>query len=76
MPEEHKQIIRYTLSKEMVYHVLLQQLYDQDAGDSLYIEPTSLTMEGKHRRNPYYQLWICPYHFGFSQFCLHHFLKM
>ncbi|XP_017346950.1 uncharacterized protein LOC108278243 isoform X2 [Ictalurus punctatus] len=45
MPEEHKQIIRYTLSKEMVYHVLLQQLYDQDAGDSLYIEPTSLTME-------------------------------
>ncbi|KAF4086155.1 hypothetical protein AMELA_G00103380 [Ameiurus melas] len=45
MPEEHKQILQYTLSKEMVYGVLLQQLYDQDAGDPLYIEPTSLTME-------------------------------
>ncbi|KAB5550464.1 hypothetical protein PHYPO_G00054030 [Pangasianodon hypophthalmus] len=45
MPEEHKQLILYTLSKEMVYHVLLQELFDQDTGDPLYIEPSSLTME-------------------------------
>ncbi|MCJ8740203.1 hypothetical protein PDJAM_G00056090 [Pangasius djambal] len=45
MPEEHKQIVLYTLSKEMVHHVLLQELFDQDTGDPLYIEPSSLTME-------------------------------
>lgn len=51
MPEEHKQLILYTLSKEVVYHVLLQQLFDEDTGDTLYIEPSSLTVEGNHRRN-------------------------
>ncbi|XP_060800141.1 TPA-induced transmembrane protein isoform X2 [Neoarius graeffei] len=45
IPKEHEQLIRYTLSKELVYSVLLQQLFDQDTGDPLYIEPSSLTME-------------------------------
>ncbi|KAK2831519.1 hypothetical protein Q7C36_016605 [Tachysurus vachellii] len=46
MPTEHQQIIEYTLSKEMVYSVLLQQLSDVDPGlDPLYIDPTSLMME-------------------------------
>lgn len=68
MPEEHQQIIGYTLSKEMVYHVLLQQLFDQDTGDPLYIEPNSLTMEGNHRHN-----LTCGYittTFEYAQFCL------
>ncbi|KAG7321781.1 hypothetical protein KOW79_014639 [Hemibagrus wyckioides] len=47
MPKEHQQIIQYTLSKEMVYSVLLQQLLDEEPGDPLYIEPSSLTMEVK-----------------------------
>ncbi|KAK3531292.1 hypothetical protein QTP70_016264 [Hemibagrus guttatus] len=47
MPEEHQEIIRYTLSKEMVYNVLQQQLLDEEPGDPLYIEPSSLTMEVK-----------------------------
>lgn len=46
MPKEHQQIIEYTLSKEMVYSVLLQQLLDEEPGDPLYIEPSSLTVEG------------------------------
>ncbi|XP_053363970.1 TPA-induced transmembrane protein [Clarias gariepinus] len=45
MPEEHGQLTNYTLSKEMVFNVLLQELYDQEPDDPLYIEPTSLTME-------------------------------
>lgn len=47
MPTEHQQIVEYTLSKEMVYSVLLQQLSDEEPGvDPLYIDLTSLTMEG------------------------------
>lgn len=49
MPKENEQLIQYTLSREMVYHVLLQQLYDQDTGDPHYIKPSSLTMEGNRR---------------------------
>ncbi|TSN57757.1 Guanylyl cyclase-activating protein 1 [Bagarius yarrelli] len=45
MPKEHSELIRYTLSKEMVYSVLLQQLYDEEPEEPLYIEPSSLTME-------------------------------
>lgn len=45
MPEENKQLQRFTLSREMVYHVLLQNLVDQDTEDQLYIEPYSLSME-------------------------------
>lgn len=51
MPEEHGQLTNYTLSKEMVFNVLLQELYDQEPDDPLYIEPTSLTMEGNPRHN-------------------------
>ncbi|KAF7700156.1 uncharacterized protein LOC124395044 [Silurus meridionalis] len=45
MPEEHKLLKEFTLSKEMVYNVLLQQIYDQDINEPLRIVPTSLTME-------------------------------
>ncbi|XP_051535611.1 TPA-induced transmembrane protein isoform X1 [Myxocyprinus asiaticus] len=48
MPSEHEQLVQYTLSREMVRNVLLQNFYDQspDTGDSFYIIPTSLRMEG------------------------------
>ncbi|XP_017552285.1 TPA-induced transmembrane protein [Pygocentrus nattereri] len=45
MPLEHEQLTHYTLSREVVYHVLLQHLLDQDTENSLYIEPSSLNME-------------------------------
>lgn len=45
MPEENKQLKRYTLSREMVYGVLLQNLFDQDTEDQPYIVPSSLSME-------------------------------
>ncbi|KAI5099053.1 guanylate cyclase activator 1C [Silurus meridionalis] len=53
MPEEHKLLKEFTLSKEMVYNVLLQQIYDQDINEPLRIVPTSLTMEvmGAHGSN-------------------------
>ncbi|KAG5837454.1 hypothetical protein ANANG_G00239420 [Anguilla anguilla] len=48
MPQEHKQLLRYTLSREMVYNVLRQHLYDQEpgAGPLLYIDPAAIHMEG------------------------------
>lgn len=45
IPEEDKQLARYTLSREVVYYVLLQNLLDQDTEDQLYIEPSSLSLE-------------------------------
>ncbi|XP_043115775.1 TPA-induced transmembrane protein isoform X2 [Puntigrus tetrazona] len=45
MPLEHEELIRYILSLKMVKNVLLQHLYDRDAGDPFYIIPTSLHME-------------------------------
>lgn len=71
MPEEHKQIQTYILSKEVVYSVLLQQLSDQDIGDPLYIEPSSLTMEGNHR----YNLRCGSVSTTFMQFCLQDFFE-
>lgn len=47
MPLENDELIRYTLSLKMVKNVLLQHLYDRDTGDSFYIKPTSLHMEGE-----------------------------
>ncbi|XP_036419157.1 uncharacterized protein LOC118802835 [Colossoma macropomum] len=44
MPLEHEQLTRYTLNREMVYHVLFQHLLDEDTEDPLYIEPFSLNM--------------------------------
>ncbi|XP_016101705.1 TPA-induced transmembrane protein [Sinocyclocheilus grahami] len=45
MPLEHEELIHYTLSLKMVKNVLLQHLYDRDAGDPFHIIPTSLHME-------------------------------
>lgn len=46
IPSENEQLVRYTLSREMVKNVLFQHFYDQDpAGNSLYVKPTSLSME-------------------------------
>lgn len=49
IPSENEQLVRYTLSREMVKGVLLQHFYDQDsdAGDHLYVIPTSLSIEGE-----------------------------
>uniref|UniRef100_A0A672RGQ2 Uncharacterized protein n=1 Tax=Sinocyclocheilus grahami TaxID=75366 RepID=A0A672RGQ2_SINGR len=47
MPLEHEELIHYTLSLKMVKNVLLQHLYDRDAGDPFHIIPTSLHMEGE-----------------------------
>ncbi|XP_061682683.1 TPA-induced transmembrane protein homolog isoform X2 [Syngnathoides biaculeatus] len=50
MPEEHEEQLRnFTLSREMVYNVLRQFLYDQQGRDassssSLYIDPVSLKL--------------------------------
>ncbi|XP_035390247.1 TPA-induced transmembrane protein isoform X2 [Electrophorus electricus] len=44
MPEEHTQLVRYTLSREVVYSVFLQQLLEQHGEDPLYIQPSSLSM--------------------------------
>ncbi|KAI7800886.1 TPA-induced transmembrane protein isoform X2 [Triplophysa rosa] len=47
IPSENEQLVCYTLSREMVKGVLLQHFYDQDsdAGDHLYVIPTSLSIE-------------------------------
>ncbi|KAJ8280664.1 hypothetical protein GJAV_G00057500 [Gymnothorax javanicus] len=47
MPLEHDQLLRYTLSREMVYNVLRQHLYDQElAADSrYYIDLTAISMQ-------------------------------
>ncbi|KAJ8410885.1 hypothetical protein AAFF_G00188420 [Aldrovandia affinis] len=47
MPLEHEQLVRYTLSQEMVYNVLYQHLYDQepDSDQLLYIDPATVYME-------------------------------
>lgn len=43
--DEQDQLRNFTLSREMVYNVLRQFLYDQEAEESgLYIDPGSLTM--------------------------------
>ncbi|KAL2096643.1 hypothetical protein ACEWY4_008791 [Coilia grayii] len=48
MPLDSGQLVRYTLSSEMVSSVLRQHLYDQDADgqDPLYILPTSVSIQG------------------------------
>ncbi|KAL4647722.1 TPA-induced transmembrane protein isoform X2 [Arapaima gigas] len=47
LPPEHDKLLRYTVSREMVFNVLRQHLYDQDPDpqDLLYIDPSSLQME-------------------------------
>ncbi|XP_056612868.1 TPA-induced transmembrane protein [Triplophysa dalaica] len=47
IPSENEQLVRNTLSRDMVKGVLLQHFYDQDsdAGDHLYVIPTSLSIE-------------------------------
>ncbi|KAG7483921.1 hypothetical protein MATL_G00043360 [Megalops atlanticus] len=47
MPQEHAQLVRYTLSREMVYSVLRQHLHDQEPRpwDPLYIDPASLDLD-------------------------------
>lgn len=46
MPEEKQdQLRKFTLSREMVYNVLRQFLYDQESeSESMYIDPISLNM--------------------------------
>ncbi|KAF7642814.1 hypothetical protein LDENG_00250220 [Lucifuga dentata] len=46
MPAEHRQLEKFTLSREMVYNVFRQLLYDQDPDGpgSMYIDPISLIM--------------------------------
>lgn len=48
MPEQHDQLKHFTLSREVVYNVLRQHLYDQEPEKEgvLYIDPASLEMEG------------------------------
>lgn len=48
--EEHDQLRNFTLSREVVYNVLRQFLYDQELSESepLYIDPVSLKMFGTH----------------------------
>ncbi|XP_036381624.1 TPA-induced transmembrane protein-like isoform X2 [Megalops cyprinoides] len=47
MPQEHAQLVRYTLSREMVYSVLQQHLHDQEPRpwDPLYIDPVSVDLK-------------------------------
>ncbi|KAJ8368610.1 hypothetical protein SKAU_G00086380 [Synaphobranchus kaupii] len=51
MPQEHKQLLHYTLSREMVYNVLRQYLYDVEADvDPLhYLDPAAIYMEVGNR---------------------------
>lgn len=47
MPEEQQdELTNFTLSREMVYNVFRQFLYDQDPDESnsMYIDPVSLNM--------------------------------
>lgn len=47
MPEEEQnELTNFTLSREVVYNVFRQFLYDQDPDESrpMYIDPVSLTM--------------------------------
>lgn len=47
MPEEQQDELRnFTLSREMVYNVFRQFLYDQesDKSEPMYIDPVSLNM--------------------------------
>lgn len=46
MPEEHQDLKSFTLSREMVYNVFRQFLYDQESDESepMYIDPRSLIM--------------------------------
>lgn len=59
IPSENEQLVRYTLSREMVKSVLLQHFYDQDpdAGDHLYVIPTSLSMEGEIKSELRFKNW-------------------
>lgn len=49
MPLEYYQLEQFTLSREVVYNVLRQYLYDQEPEhhEPLYIDPASLNMEGE-----------------------------
>ena len=51
MPLDSDQLVRYTLSREMVSAVLRQHLYDQagSGGNPLYIPPTNASMQGEQR---------------------------
>lgn len=46
MPAEHDQLEKFTLSREVVFNVLRQFLYDQETEETepMYIDPVSLTM--------------------------------
>ncbi|XP_076002082.1 TPA-induced transmembrane protein homolog [Genypterus blacodes] len=46
MPVEHKELLKFTLSREMVFNVFRQFLYDQETDDAgpEYIDPLSLNM--------------------------------
>lgn len=51
MPEEQQDQLRnITLSREMVYNVFRQFLYDQEADESgqMYVDPASLNMFLRH----------------------------
>uniref|UniRef100_A0A3B4YHQ0 SEA domain-containing protein n=1 Tax=Seriola lalandi dorsalis TaxID=1841481 RepID=A0A3B4YHQ0_SERLL len=51
MPEEQQDQLRnFTLSREMVYNVFRQFLYDQepDSSELLYIDPLSLNIQLRH----------------------------
>lgn len=47
MPKQHDELNRFILSREMVYNVLRQHLYDQEPEElgRLYIDPATLEME-------------------------------
>ena len=52
MPEEGQDQLRnFTLSREMVYNVFRQFLYDQEPNESepMYIDPVSLKMSVRHQ---------------------------
>ncbi|XP_029923028.1 TPA-induced transmembrane protein [Myripristis murdjan] len=46
MPADHDQLEKFTLSREVVFNVLRQFLYDQETEETepMYIDPVSLTM--------------------------------
>ncbi|KAJ8256666.1 hypothetical protein COCON_G00188180 [Conger conger] len=50
MPLDHEQLLHFTLSREMVYNVLRQHLYDLEPGsDLLYIDPSAIHMQVGNR---------------------------
>lgn len=60
MPEEEKDQLRnFTLSREMVYNVFRQFLYDQESeSDPMFIDPASLKMDKKFTARPENQFLV------------------